>query len=98
MPSTLPACAAKQVISSPWGAPLLGSPKPVADSHAKDAPRQISSNLRTSPDLRAAPLTSREREIALLVARGLSNKEIAVELQSSPGTIKVHLHNIYQKL
>src|SRR5262249_57579999 len=48
-PSTLPACAAKQVISSPWGAPLLGLPKPVADSHAKDAPRQIPSNFRTSP-------------------------------------------------
>src|SRR5262249_560716 len=47
--TTLPACAAKQVISSPWGAPLLGLPKPVADSHAKDAPRQIPSNFRTSP-------------------------------------------------
>src|SRR5262252_2978601 len=47
--TTLPACAAKQVISSPWGAPLLGLPKPVADSHAKDAPRQIPSILRTSP-------------------------------------------------
>src|SRR5262249_23618919 len=51
--TTLPACAAKQVISSPWGAPLLGLPKPVADSHAKDAPRQIPSNFRTSPQ--AAP-------------------------------------------
>jgi hypothetical protein len=29
---------------------LLGLPKPVADSHAKDAPRQIPSNFRTSPD------------------------------------------------
>jgi hypothetical protein len=28
---------------------LLGLPKPVADSHAKDAPRQIPSNFRTSP-------------------------------------------------
>src|SRR5262245_48971249 len=51
--TTLPACAAKQVISSPWGAPLLGLPKPVADSHAKDAPRQIPSNFRTSPHLGA---------------------------------------------
>jgi hypothetical protein len=33
----------------PWGAPLPGLPKPVADSHAKDAPRQFSSKLRTSP-------------------------------------------------
>src|SRR5262245_40399865 len=34
--TTLPPCAAKQVISSSWGAPLLGLPKPAADSHAKD--------------------------------------------------------------
>src|SRR5438876_1941094 len=47
--SDLHACAAKQVVSSPWGAPLLGSPSPFAESHAKDAPRQIPSKFRTSP-------------------------------------------------
>src|SRR5262245_717960 len=51
--TTLPACAAKQVISSPRGAPLLGLPKPFDDSHAKDAPRQIASNFRTSPPPRS---------------------------------------------
>src|SRR5438093_7688499 len=49
--SDLHACAAKQVVSSPWGAPLLGSPSPFAESHAKDAPRQIPSKFRTSPVL-----------------------------------------------
>ena len=49
MMSDLHACAAKQVISSPWGAPLLGSPKPVDESLAKDALRQIPSKFRTSP-------------------------------------------------
>ena len=52
-------------------------------------------------DLAAEPhasLTAREREIALLVARGLRNKAIASELQCSEGTVKVHLHNIFQKL
>ena len=39
-------------------------------------------------------LTEREREIALLVTRGLRNKAIASELQCSEGTVKVHLHNI----
>src|SRR5438874_1535781 len=48
--SDLHACAAKQVVSSPWGAPLLGSPSPFAESHAKDAPRQIPSKFRTSPN------------------------------------------------
>src|SRR5437867_2726974 len=49
--SDLHACAAKQVVSSPWGAPLLGSPSPFAESHAKDAPRQIPSKFRTSPHM-----------------------------------------------
>ena len=45
-----------------------------------------------------APLTPREREIALLAARGLRNKAIARELQLCEGTVKVHIHNILQKL
>ena len=40
----------------------------------------------------------RERQVALLVARGFSNKEIARELRLSCGTVKVHMHSIFQKL
>jgi two-component system, NarL family, nitrate/nitrite response regulator NarL len=43
-------------------------------------------------------LSRREREIALLVARGLSNKEVARELGVSHGTVKSHVHSILQKL
>jgi two-component system nitrate/nitrite response regulator NarL len=43
-------------------------------------------------------LTSCELEVAVLVAEGLSNKEIARRLDRSEGTVKVHLHNIYKKL
>ena len=43
-------------------------------------------------------LTHREREIIRLVAEGLSNKEIARQLNVSPGTVKVHLYNIFHKL
>jgi DNA-binding NarL/FixJ family response regulator len=43
-------------------------------------------------------LTAREREIATLVASGLSNKHIARLINVSEGTVKVHLHNSYQKL
>ncbi|MGY4508747.1 LuxR C-terminal-related transcriptional regulator [Bradyrhizobium sp. USDA 3650] len=43
-------------------------------------------------------LTQRERQIARLVAEGLSNKEIARQLKVSDGTVKVHLYNIFQKL
>lgn len=45
-----------------------------------------------------AVLTDREREIMRLVSEGLSNKAVARRLNLSQGTIKVHLHHIYQKL
>ncbi len=44
------------------------------------------------------PLTTRERQIVLVLSEGLSNKEIARRLRLTEGTVKVHLHNIYQKL
>jgi two-component system, NarL family, nitrate/nitrite response regulator NarL len=43
-------------------------------------------------------LTDRERQIMHLVSEGLSNKEVGRQLNISDGTIKVHLHHIYQKL
>jgi DNA-binding NarL/FixJ family response regulator len=43
-------------------------------------------------------LTQREREIVDLIPRGLSNKEVARQLNLQEGTVKVHLHNIYTKL
>jgi two-component system nitrate/nitrite response regulator NarL len=43
-------------------------------------------------------LTPRERGIAHLVCAGLTNKQIAQELAVTEGTIKVHLHNVYEKL
>ena len=44
-----------------------------------------------------ASLTDREREILLLVARGLSNDEIGAELFISPATVKTHLARIMAK-
>jgi DNA-binding NarL/FixJ family response regulator len=43
-------------------------------------------------------LTDREHQIMRLVCKGLSNKEIGRRLNISDGTIKVHLHHIYEKL
>jgi len=43
-------------------------------------------------------LTDREHQIMRLVSEGLSNKEIGRRLNIADGTIKVHLHHIYQKL
>ena len=46
----------------------------------------------------ADQLTSREREIVGLLTRGSSNKDVARLLNISDGTVKIHLHNVYQKL
>jgi DNA-binding NarL/FixJ family response regulator len=43
-------------------------------------------------------LTPREIAVVKLVATGLRNKEIADRLFISEGTVKMHLHHIYQKI
>ena len=44
------------------------------------------------------PLTRREQEILALIAAGKSNQEIAETLYITPGTVRVHVHAIIQKL
>lgn len=43
-------------------------------------------------------LSNRQAEVAELVSRGLSNKEVADKLMVTTKTVKYHLVNIYQAL
>lgn len=44
------------------------------------------------------PLTRREGDVLRLIGRGLTNKEIARELDLSVATVKHHVHNVLEKL
>ena len=51
-----------------------------------------------SADERTGRLTAREREVALLVARGLTNRQIAQQLSISEYTVANHVRKILKKL
>ena len=51
-----------------------------------------------APPVSLAPLTSRELEVVLLVATGLSNDEIAARFTISPLTVKTHVNRAMTKL
>lgn len=75
-------------IKGMFGGELLCSAE-IASSWRRSAPGS-----RSGP----APLTIRELQVADLINRGLSNKEIARQLAVKPCTAKNHVRNILQKL
>jgi DNA-binding NarL/FixJ family response regulator len=63
----------------------------------KDAMEQVIDRL-AQPTEPLATLTPRETDVVRLVAQGRRNKEIGRDLGISEGTVKMHLHNLYEKL
>ena len=68
--------------------------KELLDLFVFDQPQKTSS---ASGNL-IEPLTEREQEVLQLLALGLSNKEMALRLTISEGTVKTHVHNLIGKL
>jgi len=73
------------------GAGFAGSPAGLADLGDGSEPP-------AAPPTMASALTRREREIALLVASGLSNRDIATRLFISKRTVDAHVEHIFAKL
>ena len=60
--------------------------------------RALAGGRGTAEPAAPARLTARETEIATLIDRGLSNREIAVRLCIETATVKNHVHSLLKKL
>lgn len=59
---------------------------------------EVFQKMKVTPVVTSLPLSQREQEILQLVSKGLLYKEIADKLAITTGTVKQHLHKIYDKL
>jgi DNA-binding NarL/FixJ family response regulator len=88
-------------------AQLVDAVRTVAGGDALLAPRLVRRLIESYVSTRSRParvpsgldgLTAREEDVVLLIARGLSNAEIAAELVLSEATVKTHVNRILTKL
>jgi DNA-binding NarL/FixJ family response regulator len=78
---------------------LVRGIRAAARGEAPLAPRAAREVLAARSEPRPdAELSTREREVLVLVARGLPNKRIARELEISEKTVKAHLTSVFQRI
>jgi len=62
------------------------------------ATRLVFASVRSEKNFGMSELTSREKEVLTLIAKGHDNQKIAKNLTISEGTVKNHVSNIYDKI
>jgi non-specific serine/threonine protein kinase len=97
--------AARATLGEPWFETLAAEGRAMTREEAiayalatDDAASPLGNGTHAGSPSVAMPLTSREREVAVLIARGLSNREIARALVVTPRTADTHVMNIFTKL
>jgi DNA-binding NarL/FixJ family response regulator len=69
-----------------------------AVDYALEEPEAARKEAEESPQAVPAGLSAREIEVLRLVARGLTNAQIAQELYISPRTVNAHMGSVYHKI
>lgn len=92
LPSALSAVAHRWFVMDPLVASRLPEQKA-----PQERPTRVDGGARVDPRVLDS-VSPREGEVLELVARGMSNKEIAARLHLSVGTVKTHLRHAYRRL
>jgi DNA-binding NarL/FixJ family response regulator len=77
---------------------VLSAVRAAASGHAPLDPRVAGALLPSRRRDPGADLSTREREVLLLVAEGLANKQIAKRLGIAERTVKVHLGSVFRRI
>src|SRR5215510_12374530 len=103
---TTPSCCSPHAWACAWATGNF-LPKPFSDdeilaavAEALERGARLDSARKANAELRAhyQALTPREREVFALVAAGLLNKIVADRLQIAEKTVKVHRHQVMEKM
>jgi len=73
-------------------------PNPLTNSLFSQIVENVVKTGKLPPFKQAVKMTRREQEIIALIGQGMSNKEIAQNLNLATYTVKSHVHNILEKL
>ncbi len=86
------------VLKTAEGEELVETVRMVANGHAVFDTSVLRALAHESSAPAVETMSAREREVLLLLARGLKNRQIAEELELSPETVKTHIERLFRRL